>query len=130
MEVAWSVVDGTAIEKTIAVLLNRENPRARRVRPSRGDGGLDIIVPRPETGDYVDYQVKGFGRPPLTASQKRQVEESLKAAIKTHNDPNSSIRIAEWLLTLPQNLTHVRTSPGWSGSPEPMGRHSRATGGE
>jgi hypothetical protein len=44
----------------VAILLCRENPAAVRVRPSRGDGGIDILVPLYGTGTVAVYQVKLF----------------------------------------------------------------------
>ena len=44
----------------VAILLCRENPAAVRVRPSRGYGGIDILVPLYGTGTVAVYQVKSF----------------------------------------------------------------------
>jgi len=43
------------IEQVVAILLCRENPAAVRVRPSRGDGGIDILVPLYGTGTVAVY---------------------------------------------------------------------------
>jgi hypothetical protein len=43
--VEWTRISPDDVEYVSAVLLARENPRAQRIRPSRGDGGIDILVP-------------------------------------------------------------------------------------
>jgi len=59
------------IEQVVAILLCRENPPAVRVRPSRGDGGIDILVPLDGTATVAVYQVKSFTSN-LTRGQKAQ----------------------------------------------------------
>ncbi len=75
------------------------------MRPSQGDGGLDVVVPTGLSfpGPVVDYQVKYFSTN-LTASQKKQIERSLVAARETHSD-GSGISIEQWFLTLPLDPT-------------------------
>jgi hypothetical protein len=88
------------IEQIVAVLLSRRHPEALRIRASQGDGGLDVLVPAATPGYVDNYQVKKFATS-LGDSQKRQIRESLKAAIDTHNDPANPFLIQTWLLTLP-----------------------------
>ncbi len=59
--VEWAVPSADAIEAVVGYLLCRENPEAMRIKPSRGDGGIDILVPVPGRPGVVEiYQVKSF----------------------------------------------------------------------
>lgn len=48
------------VEQVVAILLCREKPRGCAARPSRGDGGIDILVPLDGGGTVAVYQVKSF----------------------------------------------------------------------
>ena len=43
--IPWERISGDEAETIIAVYVCRENPDAVKVRPSRGDGGIDLITP-------------------------------------------------------------------------------------
>lgn len=103
-EVPWTTVEPGLVEKIVAVMLSRENPRAQHVRPSQGDAGLDVVVPVGPEGLVDDYQVKAFATN-LTSGQKRQIRKSLGSAVATHNDPASGDTIRNWYLTLPLDAT-------------------------
>ena len=101
--VEWTRIEPGDIEQVVAILLCRENPAAVRVRPSRGDGGIDILVPLDGTATVAVYQVKSFTAN-LTRGQKAQAERSFRrlmdyAAVR-------GLRVAEWYLTLPVNPTN------------------------
>lgn len=83
------------------MLLCRENPSATRVRPSRGDGGIDVLCPN-DDGSYDVYQVKCFSSN-LTSGQKAQITRSFKR-IQTYATTHS-MRIRNWYLTLPLDPT-------------------------
>ena len=104
--IPWTVVDPDTIERMIAVGLCRRHKQARRVKPSQGDGGLDVLVPLPgQTQLHVEnYQVKKFADG-LDASRERQIKKSLKRAIDTHNEANFGYQISKWYLALPMDLT-------------------------
>jgi len=103
--IPWTVVDPDTIERMIAVGLCRRYQHARRIRPSQGDGGLDVLVPSGQSQFHVeDYQVKKFADG-LDDSRKSQIKKSLKTAIATHRDATSRYTIAKWYLTLPMDLT-------------------------
>ncbi len=108
--VPWVTVAPELVEKIVAVMLSRENGRAQRIRPSRGDGGLDVVVPSGANlpGPVVDYQVKYFATN-LTAHQKTQIVHSLLSARDTHVDPASSFTIDRWLLTMPLDQTREQS---------------------
>jgi hypothetical protein len=84
--------------------LGNKDQRAFRIRPSKGDGGLDVLVPAAREGYFDDYQVKKFATN-LDDNQKRQIVESLKRARDTNNDPSNPFLIDTWLLTLPLDPT-------------------------
>ncbi|MGO8963738.1 hypothetical protein [Mycobacterium sp.] len=78
MTVEWSELETGQAETLLAVLLYNEHPQTTRVRPSRGDYGIDVLNPNdsaPETFDV--YQIKYFPRS-LTLGQKGQVEKSFR----------------------------------------------------
>lgn len=103
--IPWTVVDPDTIERMIAVGLCRRHQHARRIRPSQGDGGLDVLVPAGQSQFHVeDYQVKKFADG-LNDSRKSQIKKSLKTAIATHQDTTSRYTISRWYLTLPMDLT-------------------------
>ena len=105
--IPWTVLDPDTIERMIAVGLCRRHERARRVKPSQGDGGLDILVPTSVARSQLtvdNYQVKKFADG-LDDSRKRQIKKSLARAIATHNDDGFGYTISTWFLTLPMDLT-------------------------
>lgn len=103
--IPWTVVDPDTIERMIAVGLCRRHQHARRIRPSQGDGGLDVLVPEGQSQFHVeDHQVEKFADG-LDDSRKSQIKKSLKTAIATHQDTTSRYTISRWYLTLPTDLT-------------------------
>lgn len=105
-------MDPDTIERMIAVGLCRRHKHARRIKPSQGDGGLDVLVPAPgQTQLQVDnYQVKKFADG-LDSSRERQIKKSLKRAIATHNEAKFGYQISKWYLALPMDLT--REQEAW-----------------
>jgi hypothetical protein len=104
--IPWTVVDPDTIERMIAVGLARRHKQARRIKPSQGDGGLDVLVPVPGQSplQVENYQVKKFADG-LNASRERQIKKSLTSAIATHNETTFGYRISKWYLALPMDLT-------------------------
>ena len=102
--VPWVTTPPDLIEQIVAVLLGNKNPQAFRIRPSSGDGGLDVLAPASRQGYFDVYQVKKFATN-LDDGQKRQIADSLKRAHDTHNDPSNPFLIETWLLTLPLDPT-------------------------
>ncbi|GAB3236916.1 hypothetical protein GCM10027447_35650 [Glycomyces halotolerans] len=101
MRVSWSRYSGEDVEHTVAMLLARRYPNATRIRPSQGDGGIDILVPV-DTG-YAVWQVKRFAEN-LSSNQKTQIENSiahLQEFIEQRGLP-----VLEWRLIMPLDPTH------------------------
>lgn len=51
----WTRLPGEEVEAVMAIMLCTKHPTAHRVRPSQGDGGVDVFVPGP-------VSVSGGGR--------------------------------------------------------------------
>ncbi len=100
--VEWTRLSGDQVEELVAILLCRKHPAAVRVRPSAGDGGIDLLVPGPDSSAEV-YQVKKFASN-LTTSQKSQIKESLQR-LEQHRI-NHSNTVTAWHLTLPLDPTN------------------------
>ncbi len=101
--VEWTRIEPGDIEQVVAILLCRENPAAVRPRPSRGDGGIDILVPLDNAGTVAVYQVKSF-KANLTSGQKAQAERSFRRLMDYASV--RGLRVAEWYLTMPLNPTN------------------------
>ena len=100
--VEWTRLGGDHVEELVAILLCRKHPAAVRVRPSAGDGGIDLLAPASGGGSEV-YQVKKFSSN-LTASQKSQIEESLRRLEQYRIE--HAITVSAWHLTLPLDPTN------------------------
>ncbi len=103
MIVPWSELEPDHAETLLAVLLYNEHPRAVRVRPSRGDYGIDVLNANPEAPETFDvYQIKYFAGT-LTASQKGQVEKSFRRLLI--GLVRRGISLADWYLVAPVDNT-------------------------
>jgi len=100
--IEWTRLTGEQVEELAAVLLCRKFPAATLIRPSAGDGGLDVVIPQALSGNVV-YQVKKFASN-LTGQQKRQIKHSLER-LEQYRAAND-FDVVEWHLTLPLNPTN------------------------
>jgi hypothetical protein len=90
---------GADIEHVIGMLLCASNPDAQLIRPSQGDGGIDVLVPVDSDDRHIDvYQVKRFHEH-LDSSQKGQIKESLRRLVSFTAD--DSYRVRNWYATMP-----------------------------
>ena len=108
--VEWTRQSGDDVEAVVAMLLCSRHPNAVRVRPSQGDGGIDVFVPGP-TGfgaERAVYQVKKYCEN-LTSSQKRKIKRSYQRVVETSK--KEGWRITEWHLVMPLDLTDKNL--GW-----------------
>lgn len=102
--VEWSVAEPGAVERLVGIFLCRENPNANRIRPSVGDGGIDVLVPsRNDQRTVTVYQVKYFHQN-LTKKQKGQIERSYRRV--QDFAASEGLTIAAWYLTLPLEPTN------------------------
>lgn len=97
------------VEPVIGIMLCREFPNAQRIRPSRGDRGIDVLVP--VEGGVEVYQVKSFATN-LGSSQKAQIVESFERLKRAHEA--KQVKVVSWHLTLPLNPTNENLE--WLGS--------------
>jgi predicted RNase H-like HicB family nuclease len=112
-QVEWSELEAPQAETLLSVLLYNEHPKATRIRPSRGDFGIDVLVPNnsaPETFDV--YQIKYFSKS-LTASQRGQVEQSFRRLLI--GLVRRAISVADWYLVIPVDNT-LDTQMDWFNS--------------
>lgn len=93
--VPWASLDAGTVEALVGHLLARRHPNSVRLKPGRGDGGIDIFVPLGGRRVHV-HQVKHFTGP----IQWNKVEESLDRAAA-----NEHVQIEKWMLTVPRQPT-------------------------
>lgn len=100
--IPWTRYSGEDVESVLATLISLEERDAIKIRPSRGDGGIDLIV-------YLDaetvnvYQIKKFAEN-LKSSQKAQIENSWKELFTTTADLH--VKINSWHLVMPLDPTN------------------------
>jgi hypothetical protein len=108
--VEWARHSGEDVESAVGMLLCSQFPNAVRVRPSQGDGGIDIFIPGPAGPgkERAVYQVKNFSKN-LHATEKRAIKKSFERAVETAAE--EGWRITEWHLVMPLDLTDKNL--GW-----------------
>lgn len=108
--VEWTRQSGEDVEAVVAMLLCNRYTSAVRVRPSQGDGGIDVFVPGPAGfgAERAIYQVKKYCEN-LTAKQKREIKRSYQRVVETSKE--EGWRITEWHLVMPLDLTDKNL--GW-----------------
>jgi hypothetical protein len=93
--VPWANLDAHTVEALVGHLLARRHPDSVRLKPGRGDGGIDVFVPL--GGKQADvYQVKHFAGP----INWSQVKVSLNRAAA-----NTQVEIRRWKLTVARQPT-------------------------
>ena len=98
--VEWSRLSGDETEAVLGVLLCREHPTATRVKPSKGDGGIDVWVPEHESA--IVYQIKGYtGK--IDSTRKGHITKSWNTVVKYAAD--NLIKLSGWYLITPENPT-------------------------
>lgn len=101
-EIPWSTKSGEEVEKLIAVYICKENPDAIRIRPSKGDHGIDLMDPSDPRKPVDVYQIKKFARN-LTYGQKKQIKKSWQALITYAQ--KTGLKVKRWHLVMPLNPT-------------------------
>lgn len=102
--VPWVRLEGGDVESIVGMLICSQFTNAVRVRPSQGDGGVDIFVPG-EGGfaeERIVYQVKKYTEN-LTAGQKTKITNSFNRVVAASG--KEGWRLAEWHLVMPLDLT-------------------------
>lgn len=100
--IPWTRYSGEDVESVLATFISLEERNAIKIRPSRGDGGTDLIV-------YLDaetvdiYQIKKFAEN-LKNSQKAQIENSWQELSAT--TAVLHVKINSWHLVMPLDPTN------------------------
>ncbi len=100
--IPWTRYSGEDIESVLATFISLEERDAIKIRPSRGDGGIDLIV-------YLDaetvdiYQIKKFAEN-LKNGQKAQIENSWQELSATTAELH--VKINSWHLVMPLDPTN------------------------
>lgn len=100
--IPWTRYSGEDVESVLATFISLEERNAIKIRPSRGDGGVDLIV-------YLDaetvdiYQIKKFAEN-LKNSQKAQIENSWQELSAT--TAVLHVKINSWHLVMPLDPTN------------------------
>lgn len=100
--IPWTRYSGEDVESVLATFISLEERNAIKIRPSRGDGGIDLIV-------YLDaetvdiYQIKKFAEN-LKNSQKAQIENSWQKLSPTL--AVLQVKINSWHLVMPLDPTN------------------------
>lgn len=100
--IPWTRYSGEDVESVLATFISLEEQDAIKIRPSRGDGGIDLIV-------YLDaetvdvYQIKKFAEN-LKSSQKAQIEKSWQELSASTAELN--VKINSWHLVMPLDPTN------------------------
>lgn len=100
--IPWTRYSGEDVESVLATFISLEERNAIKIRPSRGDGGIDLIV-------YLDaetvdvYQIKKFAEN-LNNSQKAQIENSWQELSAT--TAVLHVIINSWHLVMPLDPTN------------------------
>ncbi|WP_410646401.1 hypothetical protein [Amycolatopsis sp. cmx-4-54] len=99
--VAWSTYGGDDIEAVVAIMLLRQHPHGRRIRPSQGDGGLDVVIPH-SARKWEVYQVKSFATT-LSASHKKQIKKSWERMLAY--TAKQRVQVTKWHVVRPIDPT-------------------------
>ena len=103
--VEWSELGGDEAETVLANLLYSERTSSTRVRPSRGEFGIDVFDPsKREAGMYDVYQIKKYAKT-LTASQKKEVEKSFRRVLVGLVRREPPVPLGDWFLVAPVDNT-------------------------
>lgn len=99
--IEWSRLAPQDVEHVLAIFIYRDNPTAVRIRPSLGDGGIDVLVA--VRGGYVIYQIKSFAAN-LESFHKRQIVTSFQRLLQYSRDHEMTVQT--WYLFTPLDPTN------------------------
>lgn len=103
--IAWETHSGEDVERAIATYICLLNPRASRIRPSVGDGGMDVLVTN-EDGTKTIYQIKKYATN-LKPGQKKEIKGSFNNMLSYTKEAGYIVR--EWHLVMPLDQTKENT---------------------
>lgn len=99
--IPWTRYSGEDVEMVLAAFVSREVGNSIRIRPAKGDGGIDLIAWLSD-GVVDVYQVKKFAEN-LGNSQKSQIKGSWERLQKTL--ANEQLTLRTWHLVMPLDPT-------------------------
>jgi len=104
LEIAAGSEEGarTLFEDMLSQLLKVKYPDAHRIRPSRGDWGIDIIHGELSSGTCVIWQAKYFMHG-IGDSQRRNILDSFNTVIKASKTHDFKVNV--WYLCVPCDLS-------------------------
>ena len=103
MRVEWTVLDGAMAESILATSIYIDRPRSNRIRPSRGDYGIDVLEPVAGGDELFDvWQIKRFATN-LGSSEKRQIDKSFRRVLLAL--VRRGVTLRHWHLVLPLDPT-------------------------
>lgn len=103
MRVEWTVLDGAMAESILATSIYIDRPRSNRIRPSKGDYGIDVLEPVAGGDDLFDvWQIKRFATN-LKSSEKTQIDESFRRVLTAL--VRRGVTLRHWHLVLPLDPT-------------------------
>lgn len=100
--IPWTRYSGEDVESVLATFISLEERGAIKIRPSRGDGGINLIV-------YLDsetvdvYQIKKFADN-LKSNQKIQIKNSWQELSATTAELD--VNINSWHIVMPLDPTN------------------------
>lgn len=114
--VEWAALSGDEVEAVTTNLLYNDHPTSIRIRPSQGDFGIDLAVPRDTDAKVWDiYQIKKFAVN-LTDGQKQQIEKSLQRLMI--GLVRRGIPVGDWYLVMPLDPTLDNLLDWFRGMPD------------
>lgn len=99
----WERESGDRIEEFVTAALVLEHSGGCRITPSRGDGGIDVLLPF-EDGTWHVVQVKRYSQP-LDSKQMGAVERSFAAF---QDEALLNVKVSKWSLAMPWDPTRER----------------------
>jgi hypothetical protein len=112
--VEWAALSGDEVETLLANLYYNHDGRFLRIRPAKGDFGVDLILPAAADPRLWDvYQIKKFALN-LEAGQKAQIAASFRrvlVALVRHSLPLNDWYVVMPLDPTPGNITWFEKMP-------------------
>lgn len=101
IRVPWSTLSGEAVEDFVSqiLLLRHANKPGNRIRPSKGDKGMDVRIR--EAGGLAVYQVKRYATT-LSSSQRSKIKSSFERFV---NEVAAREAVVRWELVMPLDPT-------------------------
>lgn len=96
----WGRRSGEEVETVAGILLSRRFGKVERIKPSQGDGGLDVI--RRDPDGWTVWQVKKYSAQP-NSTQRGKIEQSLNRAAEYA--AKEEVPLREWILLTPVTPT-------------------------